>query len=142
MNYNTQYFFFFFLQYQRYYMENTASCICVCWFITMFSPQQRCSNLVVFYYLPRDKCVYNTCFLLQNSTLTIEEFHSKLQEATNFPLRPFVIPFLKVLDDSLVCRVFQSILLLSHNSVSFQDWRGVRSLRVFLPEYIWFPDHF
>lgn len=34
--------------------------------------------------------------LLQNSTLTIEEFHSKLQEATNFPLRPFVIPFLKV----------------------------------------------
>ncbi|KFO63365.1 Protein CBFA2T3, partial [Corvus brachyrhynchos] len=31
-----------------------------------------------------------------NSTLTIEEFHAKLQEATNFPLRPFVIPFLKV----------------------------------------------
>lgn len=38
-------------------------------------------------------CVFS---LLQNSTLTIEEFHSKLQEATNFPLRPFVIPFLKV----------------------------------------------
>lgn len=37
------------------------------------------------------------CSLLQNSTLTIEEFHSKLQEATNFPLRPFVIPFLKVI---------------------------------------------
>ncbi|XP_048648355.1 protein CBFA2T3 [Marmota marmota marmota] len=33
---------------------------------------------------------------LVNSTLTIEEFHAKLQEATNFPLRPFVIPFLKV----------------------------------------------
>lgn len=32
----------------------------------------------------------------QNSTVTIEEFHSRLQEATNFPLRPFVIPFLKV----------------------------------------------
>ncbi|KAG8508162.1 Protein CBFA2T3 [Galemys pyrenaicus] len=32
----------------------------------------------------------------QNATLTIEEFHSKLQEATNFPLRPFVIPFLKM----------------------------------------------
>ncbi|RXN00397.1 Protein CBFA2T1 [Acipenser ruthenus] len=32
---------------------------------------------------------------LVNSTLTIEEFHSKLQEATNFPLRPFVVPFLK-----------------------------------------------
>ncbi|MED6241486.1 Protein cbfa2t2, partial [Ataeniobius toweri] len=30
-----------------------------------------------------------------NSTVTIEEFHSRLQEATNFPLRPFVIPFLK-----------------------------------------------
>lgn len=28
--------------------------------------------------------------------MTIEEFHCKLQEATNFPLRPFVIPFLKV----------------------------------------------
>jgi len=34
--------------------------------------------------------------LFQNSHLSIEEFHSKLQEATNFPLRPFVIPFLKV----------------------------------------------
>nr|XP_054587830.1 protein CBFA2T3 isoform X3 [Nothobranchius furzeri] len=32
---------------------------------------------------------------LVNSTLTIEEFHTKLHEATNFPLRPFVIPFLK-----------------------------------------------
>ncbi|XP_075432933.1 protein CBFA2T3 isoform X4 [Ascaphus truei] len=32
---------------------------------------------------------------LVNSTLTIEEFHAKLQEATNFPLRPFVTPFLK-----------------------------------------------
>ncbi|XP_072373830.1 protein CBFA2T1-like isoform X2 [Scyliorhinus torazame] len=31
----------------------------------------------------------------RDSTWTIEEFHSKLQEATNFPLRPFVIPFLK-----------------------------------------------
>ncbi|MGH0151728.1 UNVERIFIED_CONTAM: hypothetical protein FKN15_051083 [Acipenser sinensis] len=30
-----------------------------------------------------------------NSTVTIEEFHGRLQEATNFPLRPFVIPFLK-----------------------------------------------
>lgn len=28
--------------------------------------------------------------------MSIEEFHAKLQEATNFPLRPFVIPFLKV----------------------------------------------
>ncbi|XP_061075749.1 protein CBFA2T2-like isoform X1 [Conger conger] len=32
---------------------------------------------------------------LVNSTVTIEEFHGRLQEATNFPLRPFVIPFLK-----------------------------------------------
>lgn len=40
--------------------------------------------------------VTNNVFLQQNSTVTIEEFHSRLQEATNFPLRPFVIPFLKV----------------------------------------------
>ena len=33
---------------------------------------------------------------LVNNHLSIEEFHAKLQEATNFPLRPFVIPFLKV----------------------------------------------
>jgi len=33
----------------------------------------------------------------QNSQLSVEEFHAKLQQATNFPLRPFVIPFLKVL---------------------------------------------
>lgn len=40
--------------------------------------------------------VLSCVFSPQNSTLTIEEFHAKLQEATNFPLRPFVIPFLKV----------------------------------------------
>ncbi|XP_055520871.1 protein CBFA2T1 isoform X8 [Leucoraja erinacea] len=39
--------------------------------------------------------VRNLVLGLVNSTRTIEEFHSKLQEATNFPLRPFVIPFLK-----------------------------------------------
>ncbi|XP_072024797.1 protein CBFA2T1-like isoform X2 [Amphiura filiformis] len=32
---------------------------------------------------------------LVNNALTVEDFHNKLQEATNFPLRPFVIPFLK-----------------------------------------------
>ncbi|XP_077982624.1 protein CBFA2T1-like isoform X2 [Glandiceps talaboti] len=32
---------------------------------------------------------------LVNNQLSVEEFHNKLQEATNFPLRPFVIPFLK-----------------------------------------------
>ena len=34
--------------------------------------------------------------IFQNNHVSIEEFHGKLQEATNFPLRPFVIPFLKV----------------------------------------------
>jgi hypothetical protein len=33
---------------------------------------------------------------LKNNTISIEDFHSRLQESTNFPLRPFVIPFLKV----------------------------------------------
>lgn len=40
--------------------------------------------------------VFLPFYFFQNSHLSIEEFHSKLQEATNFPLRPFVIPFLKV----------------------------------------------
>lgn len=32
---------------------------------------------------------------LVNNAMTVEEFHQQLQDATNFPLRPFVIPFLK-----------------------------------------------
>ncbi|XP_057291257.1 protein CBFA2T1-like isoform X2 [Hydractinia symbiolongicarpus] len=32
---------------------------------------------------------------LVNNAITVEEFHQQLQDATNFPLRPFVIPFLK-----------------------------------------------
>lgn len=32
---------------------------------------------------------------LVNSQLSVEEFHRRLHETTNFPLRPFVIPFLK-----------------------------------------------
>lgn len=32
---------------------------------------------------------------LVSSSLSIEEFHQKIQEVTNYPLRPFAIPFLK-----------------------------------------------
>jgi len=32
---------------------------------------------------------------LVNNAISVEEFHQQLQDATNFPLRPFVIPFLK-----------------------------------------------
>ncbi|XP_076355088.1 protein CBFA2T3-like isoform X2 [Tachypleus tridentatus] len=32
---------------------------------------------------------------LVNSSLTIEEFHQKVQDVTGYPLRPFVTPFLK-----------------------------------------------
>ncbi|XP_066157563.1 protein CBFA2T3 isoform X2 [Euwallacea fornicatus] len=32
---------------------------------------------------------------LVSSNLTIEEFHHSLQDVTNFPLRPFVLPFLR-----------------------------------------------
>ncbi|XP_049817816.1 protein CBFA2T1 isoform X2 [Aethina tumida] len=32
---------------------------------------------------------------LVSSNLTIEDFHSSLQDVTNFPLRPFVLPFLR-----------------------------------------------
>lgn len=39
--------------------------------------------------------VRNLILSLVNGTLAIDEFHMKLQETTNFPLRPFVIPFLK-----------------------------------------------
>jgi hypothetical protein len=35
-------------------------------------------------------------FVLKNNALSVEEFHGKLQAATNFPLRPFALPFLKV----------------------------------------------
>lgn len=62
--------------------------------------------------------------------MTIEEFHCKLQEATNFPLRPFVIPFLKVrgswgdllLLRVLVCAAWQRVtagkaLLSSHTAI-------------------------
>ena len=63
------------------------------------------------------------CFFAQNSTLTIEEFHSKLQEATNFPLRPFVIPFLKVsrrpsplvAGPAMECRVCSPSAVISHH---------------------------
>ena len=34
-------------------------------------------------------------FIFKNSVISIEDFHSRLQETTNFPLRPFVIPFLR-----------------------------------------------
>ena len=56
--------------------------------------------------------------MFQNSHLSIEEFHAKLQEATNFPLRPFVIPFLKVspLVNSAVFQDSIELLLLSASS--------------------------
>lgn len=38
----------------------------------------------------------NISFVSWIKAITVEDFHSRLQEITNFPLRPFVIPFLKV----------------------------------------------
>ena len=35
------------------------------------------------------------CFLMQAGTISVGDFHHVLQEVTNFPLRPFVLPFLK-----------------------------------------------
>lgn len=61
--------------------------------------------------------------LLQNSTLTIEEFHSKLQEATNFPLRPFVIPFLKV-TKSFLAGASLRVLSSPPSQVSFSAAQG------------------
>ncbi|XP_054710244.1 protein CBFA2T1-like isoform X2 [Uloborus diversus] len=39
--------------------------------------------------------MHNLILGLVSSTLPIEEFHQKVQDLTNYPLRPFVIPFLK-----------------------------------------------
>ncbi|XP_067145020.1 LOW QUALITY PROTEIN: protein CBFA2T1-like [Centruroides vittatus] len=39
--------------------------------------------------------VHNLILGLVSSSLTIEEFHQKVQDVTNYPLRPFVVPFLK-----------------------------------------------
>ncbi|XP_067929481.1 protein CBFA2T3-like isoform X2 [Watersipora subatra] len=44
---------------------------------------------------------------LVNSQMTIEDFHAKLQETTNFPLKPFVIPFLKATLPSLQRELLQ-----------------------------------
>lgn len=69
---------------------------------------------------------------LQNSTLTIEEFHAKLQEATNFPLRPFVIPFLKVSEGS----AFQAMgtvyteALGKEGKLLWNGWNPVREMGV------------
>ena len=35
------------------------------------------------------------CILVQAGTISVGDFHHVLQEVTNFPLRPFVLPFLK-----------------------------------------------
>ena len=51
-------------------------------------------HLILFVWICLNQERSDSC--LQNNHLSIEEFHAKLQEATNFPLRPFVIPFLKV----------------------------------------------
>ncbi|CAF4396597.1 unnamed protein product, partial [Rotaria sordida] len=32
-----------------------------------------------------------------NNALSVEEFHGKVQFTTSFPLRPFALPFLKVI---------------------------------------------
>ncbi|XP_039264825.2 protein CBFA2T2-like isoform X2 [Styela clava] len=39
--------------------------------------------------------VHYLVYSLVTGTITIESFHDRLQDATNFPLRPFVVPFLK-----------------------------------------------
>lgn len=47
------------------------------------------------YLDPSNPTYFFLFFALQSGTMTAEEFHSALQEATNFPLRGFVLPYLK-----------------------------------------------
>jgi hypothetical protein len=42
---------------------------------------------------------------IKNSKISVEEFHQNLQQLTNFPLRPFVIPFLKASLPLLQCEL-------------------------------------
>lgn len=51
------------------------------------------SLVVSMISIPVNTFVCILCF--QSSNLSIEEFHHSLQDVTNFPLRPFVLPFLR-----------------------------------------------
>lgn len=39
--------------------------------------------------------VRHLCLALVNSHISVEEFHAKVQQAINLPMRPFIIPFVK-----------------------------------------------
>lgn len=48
----------------------------------------------------------------QNNLISVEEFHHNIQEMTNFPLRPFVLPFLRTHLPSLQ----RDLLLMARNN--------------------------
>ncbi|XP_022172886.1 protein CBFA2T3-like isoform X2 [Myzus persicae] len=51
-------------------------------------------------------------FTLVNNLISVEEFHHNIQEMTNFPLRPFVLPFLRTHLPSL----HRDLLLMARNN--------------------------
>ncbi|XP_060837802.1 protein CBFA2T1 [Rhopalosiphum padi] len=51
-------------------------------------------------------------FTLVNNLISVEEFHHNIQEMTNFPLRPFVLPFLRTHLPSLQ----RDLLLMARNN--------------------------
>ncbi|XP_029346274.1 protein CBFA2T3 isoform X1 [Acyrthosiphon pisum] len=51
-------------------------------------------------------------FTLVNNLISVEEFHHHIQEMTNFPLRPFVLPFLRTHLPSLQ----RDLLLMARNN--------------------------
>lgn len=52
-------------------------------------------NYMYIYTCSFEHRFYTVIIKLQSGSMTAEEFHSALQEATNFPLRGFVLPYLK-----------------------------------------------
>ena len=64
-------------------------------------------SLIVSYF--EINAFFRLNLFFQNNGISIEDFHSRLQESTNFPLRPFVIPFLKVINLKMFKKIYLRI---------------------------------
>lgn len=65
--------------------------------------------------------------VLQSNSITIEEFHHSLQDVTNFPLRPFVVPFLRA-HLPLLQRELSNLARLAKQVSPLSSWEPVYAI--------------
>ena len=90
-----QVYWFYFEGYYMITFMISGYCLWLLKLLKSLRTTYLCSNVNYILLVSNNSYFCYRLFWTQAGTVTVNDFHQVLQDVTNFPLRPFVLPFLK-----------------------------------------------